>query len=130
MDFKEDIECARIIFEDCAGEFLPDDILSVYKEDTERVLREESENNVDYYIISSGGPIGLIGCINGGDTLEIKYVMIIKSMRRKGFFKKVLSYISSIYDPVEIKANSYGRSIPAFDMTGFEQVNGYYWKKV
>ena len=129
LETKEDIVTVGLLARKVASSVLIDGALTEYLDHIEQKIRQNMENDVEYYIIYSQGPVGWAALINQGDWLKITEIGILPSHRRKGLFKRFLTFAAETYDPPLIKIDSWGQPLPALEALGFAKNETDYEKR-
>ena len=129
IETKEDILCAAELERTIAPEIFSKDTLDNYIDNIEHKIRYDIEAGAEYYIISAGGPIGIISVRNDGDVLTLEKTEITKEKRHMGYFKRSLNIILETYDPTLVRINAFGMRVPAFEALGFVKKDNYYIKR-
>ena len=130
LETKEDIITAGLLARKVAPDVLTGCALTEYLDHIEQKIRQNMENDTEYYLIYSKGPVGWAALINQGDWLEVTEIGILPSHRRKGLFKRFLAFATETYDPPLIQIESQGQTLPAFVALGFIKNENVYEKRL
>ncbi|MCI8590073.1 MAG: GNAT family N-acetyltransferase [Clostridiales bacterium] len=126
LETKEDIITAGLLARKVAPTVLKDGDLCAYLDHIEQKIRQNMENDVEYYLIYQQGPVGFAALINRGEWLQITEIGVIPSQRQKGIGKRFLAFAAETYDPPVIRIDSWGQSLAALEALGYaKQGNDY-----
>ncbi|MCI8331555.1 MAG: GNAT family N-acetyltransferase [Clostridiales bacterium] len=129
LETKEDIITAGLLARKVAPSVLTGPALDAYLDGIEQKIRQNMENDTEYYIMYQQGPVGFAALVNSGDCLTLAEVGILSSHRGKGLLKRFLAFAVETYDPPLVKIESFGQSLPALAALGYTKNGNHYEKK-